>query len=164
MTGYALLIVQKLIEVIASELFNDISRLMGFNSELEEYSNTVVFIRSVLLDAVNKRDLSVDQRRYVSDLVAPVYDADDLFDEFFTLAKFNNKFDGNKRGKFSKSQGKQMPHTVLKMRKWFDAISEDCRSNILRLKSYTPTAWRPEEPLCFVDPMGNGYNGDGWYG
>ncbi|XP_057525265.1 putative disease resistance protein RGA3 [Amaranthus tricolor] len=130
MADFGILIVEKLIEVIGSEL-----------------------IKEILV-----------QRRYVSDLKAAVYDADDLFDEFITLAKLK-QIDGNKRGKFSEkvrrffssnknkfSQAKQMSRRVKANRKQLDAIADDYNKfGLSDTVNYTPIFRRREETCSYVD-------------
>ncbi|CAO2838947.1 unnamed protein product [Amaranthus hypochondriacus] len=100
MADFGISIVEKLIEVIGTEIIKEICNVWGYKSELEKLEKTIITIKAVLVDAEAKRDLSMVQQGYISDLKAAVYDADDLFDEFLTLAKLK-EIDGNRGGKFS---------------------------------------------------------------
>ena len=86
---------QKLIEVIRSEIIKEICDLWGYKSHLEELRKTIFTIKNVLLDADAKRELTIEQQGYIRELKAAVYDSDDLFDQFLTLAELN-QIDGNK--------------------------------------------------------------------
>lgn len=137
MADFGISIVEKLIEVIGSELIKHICYRWGYKSELEKLEKTIITIKDVLVDAEAKRNLSMAQQGYISDLKAAVYDADDLFDELFTLAKLN-EIDGNRGGKFFEkvraffsskkdkvSRAKQMSRRVKEIRKQLDTIADD---------------------------------------
>ncbi|XP_074285733.1 uncharacterized protein LOC141611169 isoform X4 [Silene latifolia] len=66
-------------------------------SELDDLQNTVEIVRAVLMDADAKQDsLNCQEQVYVKELKDAVYDADDVLDEFLTLAK-QKQLRGNKR-------------------------------------------------------------------
>ncbi|XP_074285643.1 putative disease resistance protein RGA1 [Silene latifolia] len=59
-------------------------------SELDDLRNTVETVRPVLEDADAKQDsLNAQEKHYIQELRDAVYDADDVLDEFLTLAKQN---------------------------------------------------------------------------
>ncbi|XP_074285375.1 putative disease resistance protein RGA1 [Silene latifolia] len=61
-----------------------------YKSQLDDLQNTVETIRAVLEDADAKQDLlSSQEKNYIQELKDAVYDADDVLDEFLTLAKQN---------------------------------------------------------------------------
>ncbi|XP_021846888.1 probable disease resistance RPP8-like protein 2 isoform X3 [Spinacia oleracea] len=91
-------IAAKLIEVIGSDVIKEICDMWGYKSQLESLNNTVFTIKNVLLDADSKRELSYEARGYIQELKAIVYDADDLFDEIFTLAELKQLRPLTKRG------------------------------------------------------------------
>ncbi|XP_057515941.1 uncharacterized protein LOC130797361 isoform X2 [Amaranthus tricolor] len=64
--------------------------MWGYESELEDLKETVSTIKNVLLDVDHetvRRELTNQERDYIQKLTDAVYDADDLFDEFVTLAE-----------------------------------------------------------------------------
>ncbi|XP_074285658.1 uncharacterized protein LOC141611114 [Silene latifolia] len=67
-----------------------------YKSQLDDLQNTVQTIRAVLEDADAKQDLlSSQEKNYIQELKDAVYNADDVLDEFLTLAK-QNQLKGNK--------------------------------------------------------------------
>ncbi|CAO2838976.1 unnamed protein product [Amaranthus hypochondriacus] len=160
MADLGISIVEKLIKVIGSELIKEICYLWDYQSELEKLEKTIIIIKAVLVDAETKRDLSMAQQGYISDLKAAVYDADDLFDELFTLVKLN-EIDGNRRGKlFEKvraffsskqdkvSQAKQMSGRVKKIRKQLDTVAGDYNKYNLSI-NYTPIVRRRQDTCSY---------------
>ncbi|XP_074287464.1 uncharacterized protein LOC141612552 [Silene latifolia] len=77
---------EKLIEVVGSKAIREICSIWGYKSELHNLKDTITTIRKVLLDAESKDQLSHEAQEYIRKLKAAVYDADDLFDEYRTLA------------------------------------------------------------------------------
>ncbi|CAO2838948.1 unnamed protein product [Amaranthus hypochondriacus] len=161
MADFGISIVEKLIEVIGTEIIKEICNVWGYKSELEKLEKTIITIKAVLVDAEAKRDLSMVQQGYISDLKAAVYDADDLFDEFLTLAKLK-EIDGNRGGKFSDkvrrffssnknkfSQAKQMSRRVKEIRKQLDDIADDYNKFGLSI-NYTPIVRRREDTCSYV--------------
>ncbi|XP_021721384.1 putative disease resistance protein RGA1 [Chenopodium quinoa] len=76
---------------------NDICSIIGYKSKLQRLSGTVAKIESVLEDAEAKQGLPKQEQLYIQDLKDAVYDADDLFDEFVTLAEQNKRTKGNNK-------------------------------------------------------------------
>ncbi|CAO2838975.1 unnamed protein product [Amaranthus hypochondriacus] len=163
MADFGISIVEKLIGVIGSKLIKEICSGWGYQSELKQLEKTIITIKAVLVDAEAKRDdLSMAQRVYVSDLKDAVYDADDLFDELFTLVKLN-EIDGNRRGKlFEKvraffsskknklTQAKLMSRRVKKIRKQLDTAADNYNKFGLSI-NYTPIVRRRDETCSYVD-------------
>ncbi|XP_074285426.1 putative disease resistance protein RGA1 [Silene latifolia] len=91
----------KLIEVVGLDAIREICSIWGYESQLNDLKDTITTIRKVLLDAESKAQLSHKSQDYIRNLQDAVYDADDLFDEFRTLAelKLHNK-DGKLSEKF----------------------------------------------------------------
>ena len=90
MADLAISIAGKLIEVIGNEIIKQICDTWGCESELKDLKETVSTIRDVLLDADHEAarlGLTDQERGYIQNLKDVVYDADDLFDEFLTLAE-----------------------------------------------------------------------------
>ncbi|XP_021846911.1 putative disease resistance protein RGA3 [Spinacia oleracea] len=99
MAELGILIVGKLIEVIGSSVIKEICDMWGYKSQLQDLNKTLSTIKNVLLDAESQRELSHEARAYIEELKAAVYDADDLFDELFTLAELKQLQPLSKRGK-----------------------------------------------------------------
>ncbi|XP_074285652.1 uncharacterized protein LOC141611112 isoform X2 [Silene latifolia] len=71
-------------------------------SELDDLHNTVQTVRAVLEDADARKDsLNAQEKHYIQELKDAISDADDVLDEFLTLAKQNqlrrNKANGSAR-------------------------------------------------------------------
>ncbi|XP_021725592.1 putative disease resistance protein RGA3 [Chenopodium quinoa] len=156
-------IAAKLIEVISSEIIQEICDMWGYKSDLEDLNKTVTSIKNVLLDAEFKRELTKAERGYIEDLKDVVYDADDLFDEFLTLAELK-QIDGNvnKGGKFSEklrcffsskkkkmSQAYKMSCKVKEIKKHLDDIVD--RHTKFGFKvDYKPICRRREETCSYL--------------
>ncbi|XP_074285443.1 putative disease resistance protein RGA4 isoform X2 [Silene latifolia] len=64
------------------------SRFKLLRSELDDLHNTIETVKAVLMDADAKQDsLNFQEKNYIQELKDAVYDADDVLDEFVTLAK-----------------------------------------------------------------------------
>ncbi|XP_074287759.1 putative disease resistance protein RGA1 [Silene latifolia] len=69
-------------------LMQSVCSIFNCKSELDDLQNTVETVRAVLEDADAKKDLlSSQEKNYIQELKDAVYDADDVLDEFLTLAK-----------------------------------------------------------------------------
>ncbi|XP_074285460.1 putative disease resistance protein RGA1 [Silene latifolia] len=69
-------------------LMQSVCPIFNCKSELDDLQNTVETVRAVLEDADAKKDLlSSQEKNYINELKDAVYDADDVLDEFLTLAK-----------------------------------------------------------------------------
>ncbi|XP_074285666.1 putative disease resistance protein RGA1 isoform X2 [Silene latifolia] len=69
-------------------LMHSVCSISNCKSELDDLQNTVETVRAVLMDADAKQDsLNFQEMNYVKELKDAVYDADDVLDEFLTLAK-----------------------------------------------------------------------------
>ncbi|KAL2920520.1 putative disease resistance protein RGA4 [Bienertia sinuspersici] len=99
MADFGISIAEKLLEAIGSELIKQVCDMWGYRSQLDDLKETVTTIQKVLLDADSRHDLSNEERDYIDKLKDAVYDADDLFDEFLTLAELKQLRPLNKRGK-----------------------------------------------------------------
>ncbi|XP_050284768.1 putative disease resistance protein RGA3 [Quercus robur] len=149
-------LVQKMIENLGSQTFQEIGSLWGVKGELEKIKNTVSSIQAVLLDAAEKQSHDHQVKDWLQKLNDAVYDADDLLSEFSTEAMRRRAVSGNKVTKevrtfFSKSNqlafhGK-MSSKIKAMRQKLNAIAED-RKNF-RLEEYhveTNVVSRKREP------------------
>uniref|UniRef100_A0A7C9DBY4 Disease resistance N-terminal domain-containing protein n=1 Tax=Opuntia streptacantha TaxID=393608 RepID=A0A7C9DBY4_OPUST len=82
--------VQSLLASLQSSELKGFCFSYGYKSELENLEHTVNIIKAVLLDAESMQvelELSNQSQRWIKELKDVVYDADDFFDEFVTLAK-----------------------------------------------------------------------------
>ncbi|XP_074287749.1 putative disease resistance protein RGA1 [Silene latifolia] len=81
-------------------------------SELDDLHNTVETVRAVLEDADARQDsLNAQEKHYIQELKDAVYDADDVLDEFLTLAK-QNQLRRNKVTSFLSHQFKILTHRI----------------------------------------------------
>ncbi|XP_074284847.1 disease resistance protein RGA2-like [Silene latifolia] len=133
MAGIGITLAGRLIEVVGSEAIREICSLWGYKSELEDLKDTITTVRKVLLDAESKNQLSHEAQHYIQKLQDAVYDADDLFDEFRTLAELKQhnkdaKLSEKVRNLFSPkkntiSMAYSMSREVKKIRKKLDGIT-----------------------------------------
>uniref|UniRef100_A0A803LYS5 Uncharacterized protein n=2 Tax=Chenopodium quinoa TaxID=63459 RepID=A0A803LYS5_CHEQI len=88
--GTAMSVAQTLLAALQCSQLNEICSIAGYKSKLGELRATVVRIKAVLEDAEDaeaKQVLSKQVQLYIEELKDAVYEADDLFDEFVTLAE-----------------------------------------------------------------------------
>ncbi|XP_074287860.1 uncharacterized protein LOC141613018 [Silene latifolia] len=149
----------RLIEVVGSEAIREICSIWGYKSQLDDLKETISTIRKVLLDAESKDQLSQEAQNYIWKLKDAVYDADDLFDEFLTLAKLKQH---NKDAKLSEkvrdffsskkntlSVAYSMSQGVKKIRKKLDGIASNHITFGFRVDSQ-PIRERREETCSYV--------------
>uniref|UniRef100_A0A803LGW0 Uncharacterized protein n=1 Tax=Chenopodium quinoa TaxID=63459 RepID=A0A803LGW0_CHEQI len=162
MADLGITLAERLIEVTGCAIIKEICDMWGYKSQLQDLIKTVSTIKNVLLDADSKRELSHETRGYIEDLKAAVYDADDLFDEFFTLAELK-LLDGNKDDKFLKkvrcffsgkkkevSQAHRMSRQVKEIKEQLDSIVSNHHKYGLSV-DYKPICRRREETSSYVD-------------
>ncbi|XP_074285388.1 uncharacterized protein LOC141610965 isoform X1 [Silene latifolia] len=82
-------LVQTILTAIQSlGLMQSLFSISHCRSELDDLHKTVQTVRAVLEDADAKQDLlNSQEKNYIQELKDAVYDADDVLDEFLTLAK-----------------------------------------------------------------------------
>ncbi|KAL2929384.1 putative disease resistance protein RGA4 [Bienertia sinuspersici] len=136
--------------------------MWGYKSQLNDLKETVTTIQKVLLDADARRELSHEGRDYIDNLKDAVYDADDLFDEFLTLAELKQLRPLSKRGKiyekvrcfFSSDnqlgQAYRMSRDVKHIKKRLDDIT-DTHKKFGFSVDYKPIIRRREETCSYVD-------------
>ncbi|XP_074285876.1 putative disease resistance protein RGA1 [Silene latifolia] len=149
----------KLIEVVGSEVIREVCSIWGYKSELDDLKGTITTIRKVLLDAESKDQLSHKAQDYVQKLQDAVYDADDLFDEFLTLAKLkqhtkDGKLSEKVRDFFSSKKNTvsvafSMSRGVKKIRKKLDSIASNHNTFGFSVDSQ-PIRERREETCSYV--------------
>ncbi|KAK9667018.1 hypothetical protein RND81_14G226700 [Saponaria officinalis] len=150
----------KLIEVVGSQVIREICSIWGYKSQLDNLRDTITTIRQVLLDAESKNGkLCHEAQDYILKLKNAVYDADDLFDEFLTLAKLKQQ---NKGGKLSEkvrdffstkknsvSVAYSMSREVKKLKKKLDSIASNHNTFGFSIDSQ-PIRERREETCSYV--------------
>ncbi|KNA17785.1 hypothetical protein SOVF_076820 [Spinacia oleracea] len=131
--GMVLSAAQTLFAALQCNEVKQICSILGCKSQLNDLSGTVVRIKAALEDAEAKQDLSKQDRLFIEELKDAVYDADDLFDEFVTLAEQEKLTKGIKVrvlalfGKYGKAY--KMAQEVKMIKKKLDAIAFDTRFN-----------------------------------
>ncbi|XP_074285878.1 putative disease resistance protein RGA1 [Silene latifolia] len=150
---------EKLIEVVGSKAIKEICSIWGYESQLDELKNTITTIRLVLLDAESKDQLSHEAQHYIQKLQDAVYDADDLFDEFRTIAQLkqhtkDGKLSEKVRDFFSSKKNTltvaySMSQEVKKLRKKLDGIASNHNRFGFSVDS-RPIRERREETCSYV--------------
>ncbi|KAL9231779.1 hypothetical protein vseg_006956 [Gypsophila vaccaria] len=160
MAELAVSLASKLIEVVGSEVIREVCSVWGYKSQIDDLKDTVTTIRQVLLDAESKHgQLGHKAEDYIRQLKAAVYEADDLFDEFLTLAELKQH---NKGGKISKkvrdffstkknsiSVAYSMSQGVKKIRKKLNSIASNHNTFGFSIDSQ-PIRKRREETCSYV--------------
>ncbi|KNA17788.1 hypothetical protein SOVF_076850 [Spinacia oleracea] len=131
--GMVLCAAQTLFAALQCSEVKQICSILGCKSQLNDLSGTVVRIKAALEDAEAKQELSKQDRLFIEELKDAVYDADDLFDEFVTLAERKKLSKGIKVrvlalfGKYGTAY--KMAQGVKMIKKKLDAIASDTRFN-----------------------------------
>ncbi|KAK9667001.1 hypothetical protein RND81_14G225700 [Saponaria officinalis] len=160
MADLGISLASKLIEVVGSQVIREICSIWGYKSQLDDLRDTITTIRQVLLDAESKNGkLCHEAQDYILKLKNAVYDADDLFDEFLTLAKLKQQ---NKGGKLSEkvrdffstkknsvSVAYSMSREVKKLKKKLDSIASNHNTFGFSIDSQ-PIRERREETCSYV--------------
>ncbi|XP_074314711.1 disease resistance protein RGA2-like [Silene latifolia] len=89
----ALSVSDSLFTALNSPLLKEAFLSIAYGNRLKKLKGTVTTVKSVLLDAANKDELSEIDRDYIDKLKEAIYDADDLFDELVTRAERKKLFD-----------------------------------------------------------------------
>ncbi|CAO2820260.1 unnamed protein product, partial [Amaranthus hypochondriacus] len=84
--GTVLSVVQTLLASLQCSQLTEFCSSFDCKPKLEQLKKTVEIIQAVLIDAEHKRALSQQEQLYIEELKDAVFEADDLFDEFLTLA------------------------------------------------------------------------------
>ncbi|XP_021746963.1 disease resistance protein RGA2-like [Chenopodium quinoa] len=85
--GTTLSVAQTLFAALQCPEVNETLSLFGYKSHLDDLIRTVEAVKAVLLDAESKQELSHEAQIWLQELKDVVYEADDLVDEFVTLAE-----------------------------------------------------------------------------
>ncbi|KAM3734029.1 hypothetical protein ACB098_11G183200 [Castanea mollissima] len=89
-------LVQKMIENLGSQSFREFGSLWGVKDDLRTIESTVSRIKAVLQDAAEQQSHNHQVKDWLEKLNDAVYDADDLFSEFYTEATRRSMVSGNK--------------------------------------------------------------------
>ncbi|XP_021739429.1 putative disease resistance protein RGA1 [Chenopodium quinoa] len=132
--GTAMSVAQTLFAALQCSQLNEICSIAGYKSKLDELRATVVRIKAVLKDAEAKQVLSEQEQLYIEELKDAVYEADDLFDEFVTLAQRKQLTKGIKvrvLSLFTKfGTAYNMAQGVKRIKNKLDAIAYDKRFSL----------------------------------
>ncbi|KAK9690931.1 hypothetical protein RND81_09G164100 [Saponaria officinalis] len=133
--GTVLTVTQTLFAALDCSILQEVLPAFSYKSDLKRLKETVKTVENVLLDAQNKVELTKTESDYLQKLKDAVYDADDLFDKFFTLVdnseshhhqlplaeKVRNFFSSRNPLKVSYS----MSRNIRKIRNKLNAIADD---------------------------------------
>ncbi|CAJ1911707.1 unnamed protein product [Sphenostylis stenocarpa] len=75
-------IADSLIAKLASQLYEEASRVMGLYHHLQEFTHTLSLVKAVLLDAEQKQEHNYELREWLRQLKRVFCDAEDVLDEF----------------------------------------------------------------------------------
>ncbi|XP_075644427.1 putative disease resistance protein RGA1 [Castanea sativa] len=144
--GMLLAVAQKITEDLGSWAFKEVASLWNVEAELENIKNTVSTIQAVLRDAAEQQTHSHQVKDWLEKLKDAVYEADDLFGEFYTEANTEALRQGGMseniakkvRGFFSTSNPlvfrQEMSGKINAMKQKLNAIAEDRK--LFHLKEY----------------------------
>ncbi|CAO2839040.1 unnamed protein product [Amaranthus hypochondriacus] len=131
--GTVMSVSQTLLAALQCPELKKILSIYGYESQLRDLEHTVRTIKAVFRDAEAKQELSEAEKLLIEDLKDAVFEADDLLDEFVTLAekKQHLKSDGSLSKKtrlfISRSNpfgiAYKMSKGVKKIRKKLDGIA-----------------------------------------
>ncbi|GAB4832585.1 hypothetical protein Ancab_040280 [Ancistrocladus abbreviatus] len=140
--GVLLNIAGELLKNLGSQAIKEIASTWRYKQQLERLQETITTINAALLDADSRHTQSVAIRNWLGKLGDIVYYADDLFDEFATVAARKRVLPGNRVAKevrlfFSSSNrvifAFQMKQRIKEIREKLDDIKEDAENVGLRL-------------------------------
>ncbi|KAM3686116.1 hypothetical protein ACJW31_11G173100 [Castanea mollissima] len=157
--GMLLAVAQKITEDLGSWAFKEVASLWNVEAELENIKNTVSTIQAVLRDAAEQQTHSHQVKDWLEKLKDAVYEADDLFGEFYSEALRQGGMSGNitkkVRNFLSTSNPlvlrQEMSGKINAMKQKLNAIAEDRK--LFHLKEYhvePPVSMDREETHSFV--------------
>jgi len=145
--GLAFSVAQTLLEALSYPPLQQMFTMWGYQSELASLKSTVSTVSAVLLDAqsVDDEKLSNYERDLIEKLKNAVYDADDLLDEFATLARRQHQLctHGNEKSPTKVQQlfsrltklkvAYLMSGKVQKIRKKLDQVAHDAKFRFIKV-------------------------------
>ncbi|KAL0006767.1 hypothetical protein SO802_008269 [Lithocarpus litseifolius] len=152
-------VAQKIIDELGSWAFKEVASLWNVEAELENIKNTVSTIQAVLRDAAEQQHHSHQVKDWLEKLKDAVYEADDLFGEFYSEALRQGGMSGNitKKVRYFLSTSnplvlrQEMSGKINAMKQKLNAIAEDRK--LFHLKEYhvePPVSMDREETHSFV--------------
>ncbi|XP_021719336.1 putative disease resistance protein RGA1 [Chenopodium quinoa] len=156
--GAILSVVQTLFSALQCSELKEICSILGYKSELDDLQRTISTIRAVLRDAEAKQELSDEAQLWIQELKDAVYDADDLLDEFVTLAEQKQHLKGGEVSKkarlfFSRFNplvvAYNLSRGVKKVRKKLDSVASNHRQFGFCV-DHQPIRRRREETCSYV--------------
>ncbi|CAO2820235.1 unnamed protein product [Amaranthus hypochondriacus] len=129
--GTVMSAVQTLLAALQCSQLTDFCSSFDCKPKLEQLKKTVETIQAVLIDAEHKQVLSRQEQLYVEELKDAVFEADDLFDEFLTLAaqkKLNTRIKDRVFSLFTKfADDFSVSKKIDKIRKKLDDIADNSK-------------------------------------
>uniref|UniRef100_A0A803LMJ4 Uncharacterized protein n=1 Tax=Chenopodium quinoa TaxID=63459 RepID=A0A803LMJ4_CHEQI len=156
--GTVLSAAQTLLASLQCSELQEILSIFGYKSQLDDLRRTVSAVNAVLLDAEAKQELSHEAQHRLEELKEAVFEADDLLDEFVTLAEqkqlleTGGTFSKKVRYLFSDNQlgvAYRMSRGVKKIRKKLDAIAYNTQFSLKH--DPEPIRRRRPETCSYVD-------------
>ncbi|CAO2814176.1 unnamed protein product, partial [Amaranthus hypochondriacus] len=157
--GTVLSAIQSIFSALQSPHLKKILSIYGYESKVDELQSTVNTINNLLVDAEAKQELSNAAQQLIDELKYVVYEADDLLDEFVTLAEQNKHLKAN--GTISKKMKRflsrsnpllvafKMSKGVDKIRKKLDAFAYN--KQFMMEFNHDPIKFRKPETCSYVD-------------
>ncbi|CAO2820263.1 unnamed protein product [Amaranthus hypochondriacus] len=129
--GTVMSVVQTLLAALQCSELRDFCSSFDCKPKLEQLKKTVETIQALLIDAEHKRALSQQEQLYIEELKDAVFEADDLFDEFVTLAaqkKLNTRVKDRVFSLFTKfADDFSVSKKIDKIRKKLDDIADNSK-------------------------------------
>ncbi|XP_057524901.1 putative disease resistance protein RGA4 [Amaranthus tricolor] len=129
--GTVMSAVQTLLAALQCSQLRDFCSSFDCKPKLEQLEKTVKRIQAVLIDAELKQALSHQEQLYIEELKEAVFEADDLFDEFVTLAaqkKLNTRIKDRFFALFTKlADDFSVSKKIDKIRKKLDDIADNSK-------------------------------------
>ncbi|KAL2901483.1 putative disease resistance protein RGA4 [Bienertia sinuspersici] len=158
-------IANEVLKNMGSTAIDELSSAWGFKSQLNKLKNTIETLKDVMLDAEERQADSHAVGGWLERLTTAVYAADDLFDEFATLASRKQLLSGNKVTKevytfFSYSNqitlAFKISHKIRRIRQELDDIVKDGTQFSFVFRPHEDgreinTSTRRKETYSFVD-------------
>ncbi|XP_057528235.1 putative disease resistance protein RGA1 [Amaranthus tricolor] len=157
--GTALSAIQTILSALQSPHLKKIISIYGYESKLDELQSTVNSINNLLRKAQSVQELPDDIQGWIEDLKDVVFEAEDLLDEFVTLAEQNKhlKADGTISKKMKRFLSRSNPFLVAfkmskgvdKIRKKLEAIAHN--KQFIMEFNHEPIKYRKPETCSYVD-------------
>ncbi|KAL2921798.1 hypothetical protein RDABS01_013289 [Bienertia sinuspersici] len=161
--GTVLSVAQTLFAALQCSELKEILSVFGYKTQLDDLRCSVSTINAVLRDAETKLELSHEAQHWIDELKDVVFEADDLFDEFVTLAEQKKLMEtGCSLSRkvshfFSRSNNQltvayKMSRGVKDIKKKMDAIATNCQQFSFKI-DYEPIKKRGSETCSYVNEI-----------